>query len=92
MRTSSTTSSITLSLILLSTYAVLYALLGGLQTPIGPLLGAIIFTVVPELLRSTQESRYVGFGAAIVLLMVLRPQGLLTRRLVHGLTMRRAAP
>jgi branched-chain amino acid transport system permease protein len=75
--------------VLLSTYAVLYALLGGLQTPVGPLIGAVTFTLVPEFLRSTDQWRYVGFGACIVLLMLLRPEGLLTRRLVFGLPFRR---
>jgi branched-chain amino acid transport system permease protein len=69
--------------VLLSTYAVLYALLGGLQTPIGPAIGALIFTLVPEVLRSADQWRYVGFGVCIILLMVLRPEGLLTRRLIH---------
>ncbi|MDB5604741.1 MAG: Amino acid/amide transporter rane protein 2, family [Bradyrhizobium sp.] len=75
--------------VLLSTYAVLYALLGGLQTPLGPLIGAIVFTLVPELLRSTDQWRYVGFGVCIVLLMLLRPEGLLTRRLIRDLPFRR---
>ena len=74
--------------ILLSTYAVLYALLGGLQTPIGPLIGAAFFTLLPELLRSTDEWRYVGFGVCVILLMPLRPEGLLTRRLIHGLSIK----
>ncbi len=75
--------------VLLSTYAVLYALLGGLQTPVGPLIGALVFTLVPEFLRSTDEWRYVGFGLCIILLMLLRPEGLLTRRLIHQLPIRR---
>jgi branched-chain amino acid transport system permease protein len=75
--------------VLLSTYAVLYALLGGLQTPIGPLIGALVFTLVPEFLRSTDQWRYVGFGVCIILLMLLRPEGLLTRRLIKELPFRR---
>lgn len=75
--------------VLLSTYAVLYALLGGLQTPIGPLIGALVFTLVPEVLRSTDQWRYVGFGVCIILLMLLRPEGLLTRRLIHEWPFRR---
>ncbi len=75
--------------VLLSTYAVLYALLGGLQTPIGPLAGALVVTLVPEFLRGTDQWRYVGFGGCIVLLMLLRPEGLLTRRLLHELPFRR---
>lgn len=70
--------------VLLSTYAVLYPLLGGLQTPAGPLIGAALFTLAPEMLRGTQEWRYVGFGAAIILLMLVRSEGLLTRSLVYN--------
>jgi branched-chain amino acid transport system permease protein len=77
--------------VLLSTYAVLFALLGGLQTPIGPLVGALVFTLVPEFLRSTDQWRYVGFGACIILLMLLRPEGLLTRQLIHRPPRRKAA-
>jgi len=75
--------------VLLSTYALLYALLGGLQTPFGPLIGAVVFTLVPEILRSTDQWRYVGFGICIILLMLLRPEGLLTKRLIHELRFRR---
>lgn len=77
--------------VLLSTYAVLFALLGGLQTPLGPLVGSLVFTLVPEFLRSIQEWRYVGFGACVIVLMVLRPEGLLTRRVIHGSPLGRIA-
>ncbi len=42
-----------------------------------------------EFLRSTDQWRYVGFGVSIILLMLLRPEGLLTRRLIHELPFRR---
>jgi branched-chain amino acid transport system permease protein len=74
--------------VLLSTYALLYALLGGLQTSMGPLIGAALFTLAPEFLRVTDQWRYVGFGAAIVLLMLVRPEGLLTRNLIHTMPLR----
>jgi ABC-type branched-subunit amino acid transport system permease subunit len=74
--------------VLLSTYALLYALLGGLQTPIGPLIGAALFTLAPEFLRVTDQWRYVGFGAAIILLMLVRPEGLLTRNLIRTMPLR----
>ena len=38
--------------VLFSIYVLLYVLLGGTQTAFGPLLGALFFTVVPELLRT----------------------------------------
>lgn len=77
--------------VLMSTYAVLYTLLGGLQTPIGPLIGAALFTLAPELLRGTNEWRYVAFGAAIIVLMLLRSEGLFTRNLVHNVHLRSRA-
>jgi branched-chain amino acid transport system permease protein len=77
--------------VLMSTFAVLYTLLGGLQTPLGPLVGAALFTLAPELLRGTDEWRYVTFGAAIVVLMLLRSEGLLTRSFIHNMLHRRPA-
>ncbi len=64
---------------LYSIYILLYVLLGGVQTSWGPLAGALIFSVLPEALRGSNEWRYVIFGVAIVLLMMARPQGLVTR-------------
>jgi branched-chain amino acid transport system permease protein len=71
---------------MLSATAVLFALLGGVQTSWGPLLGASAITLLPELLRTSGEWRYIGFGAFMIVLMVLRPDGVLTRA-----TMRRLA-
>jgi branched-chain amino acid transport system permease protein len=62
----------------LSITIVLYVLLGGTQTAIGPLLGATVFTLLPELLRASAHWRYVIFAAGIIVLIALRPQGLLT--------------
>ncbi len=63
----------------LSITIVLYVILGGIQTTMGPLVGAIVFTLLPELLRESASGRYVAFAAAVIVLMALRPQGLLTR-------------
>jgi branched-chain amino acid transport system permease protein len=77
----------------LSITIVLYVLLGGTQTVIGPLLGAAVFTLLPEVLRASAHWRYVAFAAALIVIMALRPEGLVTgaqlRRLL-GLT--RAEP
>jgi branched-chain amino acid transport system permease protein len=62
----------------LSITIVLYAALGGTQTVIGPLLGAAMFTLLPELLRGSAHWRYVVFAAGLIVLMALRPEGLLT--------------
>jgi branched-chain amino acid transport system permease protein len=63
----------------LSINIVLYVLLGGTQTAWGPLVGATIFTLLPELLRASASLRYVVFAAGVIVLMALRPQGLITR-------------
>lgn len=65
--------------IALSITVVLYVLLGGTQSVLGPLVGAAVFTLLPELLRGSQNWRYVVFAAALIVLMALRPQGLVRR-------------
>jgi branched-chain amino acid transport system permease protein len=69
----------------LSITVVLYVLLGGTQTVLGPLLGAAVFTLLPELLRGSANWRYVLFAAAVIILMALRPQGLLTGQQIRRL-------
>jgi branched-chain amino acid transport system permease protein len=64
--------------VLLSVYIVLYVILGGVQSVLGPLFGAAFFTLLPELFRMGKEWRYVLFAAAVILLMAWRPQGMLT--------------
>ena len=76
--------------VLLSIFILLYVLMGGTQTAWGPLIGAVFFVVVPELLRHIAElvgwhwlaeGRLLLFGVFIVLLMVVRPEGIMTRTL-----------
>jgi branched-chain amino acid transport system permease protein len=64
--------------VMLSVNTVLFVLLGGVQTVWGPLVGAAFFTLMPELLRFGDQWRYAIFAAFIILLMAVRPQGLLT--------------
>jgi branched-chain amino acid transport system permease protein len=66
--------------VLFSIYVVLYVLLGGTQTVYGPLLGAAVFTLLPELLRGAAAWRYVIFACLIIAIMSLRPQGVLLRK------------
>jgi ABC-type branched-subunit amino acid transport system permease subunit len=57
------------------------------------LIGAVVFTLLLEILRGSANWRYVLFAAAVIVLMALRPQGLVTgeqmRRLLglhrHGI-------
>jgi branched-chain amino acid transport system permease protein len=64
---------------------VLYVLFGGTQSVIGPLLGATVFTLLPELLRSSAQWRYVLFPAIVIVAMVVRPHGLITTALIRRL-------
>lgn len=75
--------------IMLSVYIVLYVLLGGTQTVLGPVIGAAFFTLLPELLRGSAQWRYVVFAAFIIGLMALRPQGLITSDLMRKLSFRK---
>jgi branched-chain amino acid transport system permease protein len=77
--------------IALSITVVLYVLLGGTQSILGPLVGAAVFTLLPELLRGSQSWRYVVFAAALIVLMALRPQGLVTRAQLRRLFRARTA-
>ena len=58
---------------------IIFLLFGGLQTMWGPVLGAVLLTALPEFLRFTNEYRLILFGLIIVLVVLLRPNGLLTR-------------
>ncbi len=51
-------------------------LVGGQGTMLGPAVGAVVLTVLPEVFRSLVEYRLVIFGAAIVIMILLRPQGI----------------
>jgi len=64
---------------LTSANAILFVLLGGSQSVWGAVLGAMLFTLLPEWLRFLSDWRMTVFGAALVALMALRPEGLLTR-------------
>lgn len=73
----------------LSIYILLFVLIGGVQTAWGPLVGTLFFTVLPEVLRVSGSWRYVVFGAAIVLMMAVRPQGIVTRLMADRISLRR---
>jgi len=58
-----------------------YALLGGIGTPIAPVLGAWVLTLLPELLRGISDVRLVVNGVIIVLAVLFLPNGLLAVRM-----------
>ncbi len=62
-----------------------YVLLGGIGTPLAPVLGAWVLTLLPELLRGFSDVRGIVNGVVIVLAVLFLPGGLL------GIRMRRRA-
>jgi len=57
--------------------------LGGMGSQLGVILAAVAVTILPELAREFSEYRMLIFGAAMVLMMVWRPQGLIPMRRIH---------
>jgi branched-chain amino acid transport system permease protein len=51
--------------------------LGGMGSIPGIVLGALLLIALPEVFRDFQDYRMLAFGAALVLMMIFRPQGLL---------------
>ena len=55
-------------------------ILGGAGSIPGVLLGAFLITGLPEIFRELQDYRMLLFGAAMVAMMIFRPQGLIPPR------------
>jgi branched-chain amino acid transport system permease protein len=51
-------------------------IVGGMATLVGPAIGAILLTLLPEILRSVGDLRLVLFGAALTLVVLFMPGGL----------------
>ncbi|MCS6779498.1 MAG: high-affinity branched-chain amino acid ABC transporter permease LivM [Geminicoccaceae bacterium] len=54
--------------------------LGGMGSQIGVVLAATVIVLLPELSRELETYRMLFFGAAMVLIMIWRPRGLLAHR------------
>ena len=59
-----------------------FAVFGGGEILWGPIFGATFLTIMPEMLRSLSEYRYMIYGAVLVLMMVFRPQGFIDADLI----------
>jgi branched-chain amino acid transport system permease protein len=69
--------------IMLGVHSLAYALIGGLGTAFGPLLGVLVDLGVLEGTRVFQSYRMIVFGGLVAVLLVFRPRGLLDERVVH---------
>ncbi len=55
--------------------------LGGMGSQLGILIAAILLIGLPEMFRDLAQYRMLAFGAAMVLIMIWKPRGLLSKRL-----------
>jgi ABC-type branched-subunit amino acid transport system permease subunit/ABC-type branched-subunit amino acid transport system substrate-binding protein len=62
-----------------------FMVVGGAETYWGALVGAAALTALPEWLRFLKEWRLVFYGLAMVAVMIVRPQGLVDRRLLAAI-------
>ncbi|TYP52469.1 branched-chain amino acid ABC transporter permease [Thermosediminibacter litoriperuensis] len=60
-----------------STEYTIMVIFGGIGSISGSVLAAFILTVLPEMLRSFAVWRFVIYGAAVIFIMIARPQGLM---------------
>lgn len=67
----------------LSTIALAFVVIGGGQTLWGPLFGAVVFTLLPEVMRPIQGFRIELFGLLILLTMLFRPTGAISAHWVR---------
>jgi branched-chain amino acid transport system permease protein len=54
----------------------LFAIAGGTSTWLGPVLAGVTLTLIPEALRFSTTNRMLLYGAVLVAIVVLRPEGL----------------
>jgi branched-chain amino acid transport system permease protein len=66
--------------ILVSINALALIILGGMGSIPGVVVGAIVLVGLPEVLREFSEYRLLIYGAVLVAMMLLRPEGLLPSR------------
>ena len=62
-----------------------FVVFGGSRTWLGPVIGGLVLTALPELLRPVGDLRLIVFGLVILLGPVLFPQGLITPQALQGL-------
>lgn len=63
-----------------SVEVVIMVVIGGMGSLSGSILGALIVTLLPELLRAFNQYRMVIFPLILIIMMLLRPMGLLGHR------------
>ena len=56
---------------------VIFCVIGGLGTPLGPIIGSVILNVIPEFLHVFKEYRLVFFGVLLISFVTFFPHGIM---------------
>lgn len=56
---------------------IIFTIFGGIQIFWGPIFGAFILTFIPEFLRAIQEWRMELYGVILIVMMIVRPVGVI---------------
>lgn len=65
---------------LFSALILMAVVLGGMGSTPGVVVGAVIISLLPELLRGAENWRYLIFGILLIVVMIFRPQGIWPHR------------
>jgi len=74
--------------IMLGVHSLAYALIGGLGTALGPLLGVVLDIGALEGSQVFGGARMIVFGGLVAVLLIVRPRGLLDEKTVHWIRTR----
>ena len=74
--------------VMLGIHGLAYAIIGGCGSAIGPLLGVVLDIGLLESIRQLAAYRMIIFGGLVALLLVFRPEGIVSPRLVSRLKSR----
>ena len=64
---------------------IVFAIFGGIQIFWGPIFGALVLTFLPEFFRVIQNWRMELYGVLLIVMMIIRPQGVIGLDTIQGL-------
>lgn len=56
--------------------AIVMNVLGGISSPIGPVLGALLLVPLPEILRDAKEYQTIAYGVLLIIFLIFLPDGI----------------
>jgi branched-chain amino acid transport system permease protein len=60
-----------------STEIFTFTIIGGIEIFIGPIFGAFVLTLLPEVLRAVSNERMIIYAVMLILILIFRPKGLI---------------